>query len=155
MTQKIALTDKQMAILLATLTAIMPFSIDAYLPAIPNLAQDLNANIHHIEKSLSSFMFGVALGQLMGGSISDVKGRRSVALSGLAIYIVSSLALTLLQSVEQLLFFRMIQAIGGGMAAVLAGAVVRDFYDGRQAAQMFALIGIIMMEAPLAAPMLG
>lgn len=155
MTPKIALTDKQMAILLATLTAIMPFSIDAYLPAIPNLAQDLNANIHHIEKSLSSFMFGVALGQLMGGSISDVKGRRSVALSGLAIYIVSSLALALLQSVEQLLFFRMIQAIGGGMAAVMAGAVVRDFYDGRQAAQMFALIGIIMMAAPLAAPMLG
>ena len=155
MTQKISLTDKQMAILLATLTAIMPFSIDAYLPAIPTLAQDLNVNIHLIEKSLSSFMFGVALGQLMGGSISDVKGRRTVALSGLALYIISSLALTLLQSVEQLLFFRMIQAIGGGMAAVMAGAIVRDFYDGRQAAQMFALIGIIMMSAPLAAPMLG
>lgn len=155
MTHKITLTDKQMAILLATLTAIMPLSIDAYLPAIPSLAQDLQADIHHIEKSLSSFMFGVALGQLMGGSLSDIKGRRTIALSGLAIYILSSLALSLLQTVEQLLFFRMLQAIGGGMAAVMAGAVVRDFYEGRQAAQMFALIGIIMMAAPLAAPMLG
>lgn len=155
MQARAALSDKKMALLLATMVAVMPLSVDAYLPAIPSLAKDLAADVHMIEKSLSTFMFGVALGQLSGGSLSDVKGRRTVALLGLGIYVAASLALSLLQSVEQLLALRMVQAVGGGMAAVMAGAVVRDFYQGRQAAQMFALIGIIMMAAPLAAPMLG
>ncbi|WP_274572155.1 multidrug effflux MFS transporter [Neisseria leonii] len=155
MAAQTALGDKKMAVLLATIVAVMPLSIDAYLPAIPALAVDLAADVHRIEKSLSTFMFGVALGQLCGGSISDVKGRKTVALAGLAVYVAASLALALLQTVEQLLVLRLVQAVGGGMAAVMAGAVVRDFYRGRQAAQMFALIGIIMMAAPLAAPMLG
>ena len=149
------LSEKQTAALLAALIALMPLSIDAYLPAIPQLADYLQADIHLIEKSLSSFMFGVAAGQLMGGSISDVKGRRGVALTGLAVFVLSSLGLTLLQNVEQLLALRWIQALGAGMAVVMVGAVVRDHYEGRQAAQMFALIGIILMMAPLVAPMLG
>ncbi|MDO5059033.1 MAG: multidrug effflux MFS transporter, partial [Neisseria sp.] len=155
MSSRIRLGDKQMAVLLATMTAIMPLSVDAYLPAIPALAHDLGSDIHHIEKSLSSFMFGVALGQLTGGSLSDVKGRRAVALGGLALYIVSSLAIALAQTADQLLLLRVFQAVGGGMSVVMSGAVVRDFYEGRQAAQMFAMIGIVMMAAPLAAPMLG
>lgn len=149
------LTDRQMAFLLAALTALMPLSIDGYLPAIIQIAEDLNADVHAIEQSLSTFLLGVALGQLAGGSISDVKGRRAVALGGLAVYILASLGLVLLQTVGQLLFLRVLQALGAGMAAVMAGAVVRDHYDGRQAAQMFALVGIIMMSAPLVAPMLG
>ena len=149
------LTEKQTAALLAALIALMPLSIDTYLPAIPQIAQNLQTDIHLIEKSLSSFMFGVAAGQLIGGSISDVKGRRSVALAGLAVFVVSSLALTLLQTVDQLLMLRWVQALGAGMSAVMVGAVVRDHYEGRQAAQMFALIGIILMLAPLVAPMLG
>ncbi|UOO83246.1 multidrug effflux MFS transporter [Uruburuella testudinis] len=149
------LSDKQMATLLALLVAIMPFSVDAYLPAIPSMAEALGANIHRIEQSLSTFMFGVAAGQLVGGSISDIKGRRVVALSGLLVYIASVIGLTLIHSVEQLLLLRMVQAFGAGMTVVVVGAVVRDNYEGRQAAQMFALIGIIMMAAPLVAPMLG
>lgn len=152
---KRTLTDKQMAFLLATITALMPFSIDGYLPALVQISESLNADIHMIEKSLSTFLLGVALGQLAGGSVSDVKGRRIVALSGLAVYIVASLGLALLQTAEQLLILRAVQALGAGMAAVMAGAVVRDHYEGRQAGQMFALIGIIMMGAPLVAPMLG
>lgn len=152
---KPTLTDKQMACLLATITALMPLSIDGYLPAIVQISESLKADVHTIEKSLSTFLFGVALGQLAGGAVSDVKGRRVVALSGLAVYVLASLGLVLLQTAEQLLILRGIQALGAGMAAVMAGAVVRDHYDGRQAAQMFALIGIIMMSAPLVAPMLG
>lgn len=155
MQEKQSLSDKQMAFLLATMTALMPLSIDGYLPALPQIAENLQTDIHHIEKSLSTFMLGVAFGQLAGGSISDVKGRRVVALSGLAVYILSSLGLTMLQTAEQLLALRLVQALGAGMTAVMAGAVVRDHYEGRHAAQMFALIGIIMMGAPLVAPMLG
>jgi len=155
MDRKIPLSNKQMAFLLATMTAIMPLSVDAYLPAILSLSDDLQVPVKLIEKSLSSFMFGVAFGQLLGGAVSDVKGRRTVALGGLGLYAAASLALALLQTMEQLVVLRLLQAFGGGMAAVMAGAVVRDFYEGRQAAQMFALIGIVMMSAPLAAPMLG
>ncbi len=149
------LSEKQLALLLAAMAALMPLSIDGYLPAIPQIAQHLSVSIHLIEQSLSSFMFGVAIGQLCGGSVSDVKGRRQVALVGLAVFVLSGLALTFLQTSGQLLGLRVLQALGGGMAAVTVGAVVRDHYDGRQAAQMFALIGIIMMAAPLLAPMLG
>lgn len=152
---KQTLGDKQMAFLLAMLVAIMPFSVDAYLPAVLAMAQDLGTNVHRIEQSLSTFMFGVAIGQLVGGSISDIKGRRIVALSGLVVYIISVVLLTMIHSVEQLLWLRMLQAFGAGMTVVVVGAVVRDQYEGRQAAQMFALIGIIMMVAPLIAPVVG
>ncbi|MDO4696821.1 MAG: multidrug effflux MFS transporter [Neisseria sp.] len=155
MSVRVGLGDKQMAVLLATMTAVMPLSVDTYLPAIPLLSYDLGADIHHIEKSLSSFMFGVALGQLTGGALSDIVGRRKVALGGLALYIAASLAIAMVNSADGLLVLRVFQAVGGGMAAVMSGAVVRDLYEGRQAAQMFALIGVVMMAAPLAAPMLG
>ena len=149
------LSTKQMAFLMAMLIAIMPLSIDAYLPSLPNIATALQADIHQIEKSLSTFMFGVAAGQLLGGSLSDIKGRRNIALKGLLVYVVSSLVLVFVQTADQLLLLRLVQALGAGMASVVVGAVVRDNYRGNQAAQMFALIGIIMMAAPMLAPQLG
>ena len=144
-----------MATLLAMLMTIMPFSIDAYLPALLDIAAGLNADIHQVEKSLSSFMLGVAAGQLIGGSLSDIKGRRNIALGGLSVYVLASAALVFVQTADQLLVWRMVQALGAGMSAVVAGAVVRDNYQGREAAKMFALIGIIVMTAPLIAPLFG
>ena len=154
MNQK-TLSDKQMAILLAIMVAIMPFSVDAYLPAIKNIAVDLHTDIHLIERSLSTFILGVSAGQLLGGSLSDIKGRKNIALTGLLIYIIASIILIFANSANQLMVLRLLQALGGGMTAVTVGAIIRDNYDGKYAAQMFALIGIIMMGAPLAAPMLG
>lgn len=155
MAVKRPLGEKQMAVLMAMLIALMPFSIDAYLPAIPEMAGDLGSNIHRIEQSLSMFMFGTAFGQLVGGSVSDIKGRKPVALSGLVLYFASVLGLTFIVNVEQLLTLRALQAFGSGMTVVTVGALVRDHYEGRKAAQMFALIGIIMMVVPLIAPMVG
>ncbi len=149
------LSDKQMAALLALLVTVMPFSIDAYLPSIPQIANALNSNIHRIEQSLSSFILGVAFGQLLGGALSDIKGRKNIALTGLSIYIISTVFLIFVQTAEQLLALRLVQAVGGGMSAVVVGAIVRDNYEGKKAAEMFALIGIIMMAAPLLAPMVG
>ena len=149
------LSTKQMAFLMAMLIAIMPLSIDAYLPSLPNIATALQADIHQIEKSLSTFMFGVAAGQLLGGSLSDIKGRRNIALFGLTIFLIGCAGLIFVQNAEQLMALRMVQALGGGMSAVVVGALVRDNYQGKEAAQMFTLIGIILMMAPLVAPMLG
>lgn len=143
------------ASLLAMLIGIMPLSIDAYLPSLPQIALALHSDIHHIEKSISTFIFGVALGQLIGGSLSDIKGRRRILLLGLLIYVAATIALIFVQTVDQLLILRMLQALGGGMSSVIVGALVRDHYHGKDTAQMFALIGVILAIAPLVAPMLG
>lgn len=149
------MSEKLMAVLMAMLVTLMPFSIDAYLPAIPEMAQSLNADVHRIEQSLSLFMFGTAFGQVVGGSVSDIKGRKPVALTGLAVYCLAVAAIVFASSAEQLLNLRVVQAFGAGMTVVIVGAMVRDYYSGRKAAQMFALIGIILMVVPLVAPMVG
>ena len=149
------MNEKLMAVLMAMLVALMPFSIDAYLPAIPEMAQSLGADVHRIEQSLSVFMFGTAFGQVVGGSVSDIKGRKPVALTGLAVYCLAVAAIAFASSAEQLLNLRVVQAFGAGMTVVIVGAMVRDYYSGRKAAQMFALIGIILMIVPLVAPMVG
>ncbi|HEZ0725028.1 TPA: multidrug effflux MFS transporter [Neisseria meningitidis] len=149
------MSEKLMAVLMAMLVTLMPFSIDAYLPAIPEMAQSLGADVHRIEQSLSLFMFGTAFGQVVGGSVSDIKGRKPVALTGLIVYCLAVAAIVFASSAEQLLNLRVVQAFGAGMTVVIVGAMVRDYYSGRKAAQMFALIGIILMVVPLVAPMVG
>lgn len=150
-----SLSDRRMALLLAAMSAIMPFSIDAYLPAVTDMAAALAVGEADIQTNLSLFLIGQSLGVLVGGAWSDWSGRRRVALSGLLLYCLASLGLALLGSLTQFLLLRLVQAFGAGMVAVISGAVVRDLYEGRQAAQMFALIGVIMMAAPLLAPMIG
>lgn len=151
----LSINPRKLALLLSIMVAIMPFSTDIYLSSVPQMAVSLHADIHLIEQSLSSFMFGVALGQLMGGSLSDIKGRKIIALIGLSVYLLSSIAIIFVDSAQELLFWRWIQAMGGGMATVTVGATVRDFFHGNAAARMFATIGIITLVAPLGAPMLG
>ena len=149
------LSDKQMALLMAAMAAVMPFSIDTYLPAVPAMAASLGVGETDIQQSLSIFLVGQSAGVLLGGVFSDFKGRRPVVLAGLGVYLVASLGLILLQTLPQLMLLRMLQAFGAGMVAVSGGAIVRDHYEGRRAAQMFALIGVIMMAAPILAPMVG
>lgn len=149
------LADKHMALLLAAMAALMPFSIDAYLPAVKAMAQGLSVGEAVVQANLGFFLLGQFVGVLVGGAWSDWRGRKTVALTGLAVYCVASLGLVLLQSVAQLWAWRWVQACGAGMVAVTGGAIVRDHYEGRAAAQMFALIGIIMMAAPLCAPVVG
>ena len=149
------LSDKQIAFLLASMAAVMPFSIDAYLPAVPDMALALGASEASIQSSLTLFLLGQACGVLLGGTWSDWKGRRTVVLAGLAVYCLASLGLVMMQSLEHLWLLRLLQAVGAGMVAVNGGAIVRDYYEGQKAAQMFALIGVIMMAAPLLAPMIG
>lgn len=149
------LNPKRLALLLAALIATAPFAIDTYLPAIPAMADDFGATTHAVEVSISTFLIGFALGQLIGGPVSDRIGRRPIALTGLIIYIITSAIITSVESSTALNVMRFIQAIGGGFALVVVGASVRDLYDGKEAARMFALIAVIMMIAPLVAPTVG
>ena len=143
------------AIRLAALVAIAPLAIDAYLPAMPAMAAFYNVDTPRVAISVSLFLAGFAIGQLLGGSFSDRLGRKPVAIAGIFVFTLCSIAIAFSQTLEELLALRFIQAIGGGFATVTAAAMVRDCFDGARSAQVFSMIGIIMMSAPMLAPAIG
>ena len=146
---------RSLAVLLAMLTAVAPFAVDMYLPAMQVMAKDLSVAIHYVEISISTFLFGFALGQLIGGPASDRFGRKPIIALGLILFSITSLMLTQTESIDQLLILRALQAIGGGMATVNASAMIRDLFAGDEMAKVLSMVAIVMMSAPLIAPMLG
>ncbi|MGI9277779.1 MAG: multidrug effflux MFS transporter [Endozoicomonas sp.] len=147
--------SRRLAIMLAALVAVGPFAIDTYLPAFPTMAEYFGVSTASIQLSISFFFIGSAIGQVVGGPISDRIGRRPVALAGLVIYTITSFLIVFAPSVELLWLLRFIQALGGGAAVVISAATVRDCYSGREAARMLSLISMIMLMAPLVAPGVG
>lgn len=150
-----SLNARRVAFLVAANTALAPFAIDAYLPAMPALADTISASIHHTELSISVFLFGFALGQLTCGPLSDRIGRKPVLLGGLAVFLLASLAITQVGSLHQLWTWRFVQALGGGACVVNSAAIVRDCFSGREAAKVMSTMAMILMLAPLAAPAVG
>jgi len=146
---------KKIAPLLALIVALSPFAIDTYLPAIPTMAQYFQVEIHRVELSIPIYLLGFALGQITGGPLSDNFGRKWIGVLGISVFFLASLSIVYVSTVEQLWLFRFIQAFGGGFGLVICAAIVRDLYDGRDAAKIFTLIGLIMMIAPLIAPTVG
>lgn len=142
-------------LMLAGLTAMTPFSIDAYLPAMPSIARGLGTTIHNVELSISIFLAGYSLGQLLGGPFSDHFGRRRGMFTGLSLFLLGSGGLALSTSIEAFWVFRIIQAVGGGIAVVNPGAIIRDLSEGKQSARYFSHMALIMLVAPLLAPLIG
>lgn len=149
------LNPRRVALLVAANTALAPFAIDAYLPAMGVLAESINASIHHTQLSISVFLFGFAIGQLCFGPLSDRVGRRPVLLGGLIVFMLTSLIITTADSLTTLLVWRFIQALGGGACVVNSAAIVRDCFSGREAAKVMSTMAMIMMLAPLVAPAVG
>lgn len=142
-------------LLLAVLSSVTPLAVDAYLPSMPDIAQDLGVKINKIELTVSIFLIFFALGQLSGGILSDRLGRKKTALLGLLGFCISSFALFFSSSLDSLYFFRATQAFFGAMATVNSAAIVRDLFHGKEAAKIFSAIASIMMIAPMIAPALG
>lgn len=142
-------------LLLAVLSSVTPLAIDAYLPSMPSIADDLGVKINKIELTISIFLIFFALGQLSGGILSDRLGRKKIALFGLLGFCISSFALFFSSSLDSLYFFRATQAFFGAMATVNSAAIVRDLFHGKEAAKIFSAIASIMMIAPMIAPALG
>ena len=149
------LNPRRVALLVAANTALAPFAIDAYLPAMGIIAESIGASIHRTELSISVFLFGFALGQLCFGPLSDRMGRKPVLLGGLVVFMLASLAITMVDSLPTLLLWRFIQALGGGACVVNSAAIVRDCFSGREAAKVMSTMAMIMMLAPLVAPAVG
>ncbi|SEG02726.1 multidrug effflux MFS transporter [Billgrantia desiderata] len=149
------LTPGRVSLLVAINTALAPFAIDAYLPAMGVLAASIGASIHHTELSISVFMAGFAIGQLLFGPVSDRLGRKPVLLSGLVVFLLASLMLATVGTLTELLAWRFVQALGGGACVVNSAAIVRDCFSGKQAASVISTMAMIMMLAPLVAPLFG
>lgn len=141
--------------MLAGLTALAPLAIDAYLPAMPLMASQLNTDIHAVEFSLSVFLAGFACGQIIGGPCSDRFGRRKVIFTGITLFILGSIGIIFSQTIETIWGWRVLQAFGGGLAIVNSAAVIRDISSGRDSARHLSQMTMIMMAAPLLAPLIG
>ena len=142
-------------VLLAVLSSVAPLAIDTYLPSMPSIAQEFGISINKVELSLSIFLIFFALGQLVGGILSDRKGRKQIAILGLFGFSVSSFILFFSTSLDTLYLFRATQAFFGAMATVNSAAIVRDLFHGKEAAKIFSAIASIMMIAPMIAPAIG
>ena len=140
---------------LATLVAFGPMSIDMYLPSLPAIGHSLGASVGHVQLTLSAFFIGFSLGQLVYGPLSDSFGRRPVLLAGIALYIVTSALCALSQSIDQLVAFRFLHALGGGAGTVVARAAVRDLFDMDTASRVLSIMMAVMAIAPMLAPVVG
>lgn len=143
------------ALLLAMSMALAPLALDTYLPAFPAMADSFGVNVHEISLSISIYVFMLAIGQLVGGPLSDRYGRSVIMLSGLGLFTITSFLITQTTSLTTLLILRALQAFGGGWAMVCVPAIVRDKLSGIEAAKFFSLIGLIMIIAPAIAPAIG
>ncbi|HET7776352.1 MAG TPA: MFS transporter, partial [Azospira sp.] len=121
---------RHLAILLATLSALGPFSIDTYLPAFPEMGQSLGATPLQVQQTLTAYLLPFAVMTLWHGALSDALGRRRVILAALALFGLASLGCTLATSIEQLWLFRALQGITAGAGIVVGRAVVRDVFQG-------------------------
>lgn len=143
------------ALILGGLTAFGPLSIDMYLPALPQLTDELGATSSQAQLTLTAVLLGLAFGQLIAGPVSDSIGRRTPLLVGLTLYIVVSVLCALSDSVYGLAALRALQGFGAAAGMVIARAAVRDLYSGTEAARFFSSLMLVTGLAPILAPVIG
>lgn len=149
------IASRRFIVLLAATIAVTPMAVDLYLPAIPTIAADFLVDDARIAVTVSLYMFGLVLGQLVAGPLSDRFGRKPVMLAGLWVFALASALISMTESWQGFWALRVLQALSGGVAVVGVPAIVRDRASGKDAAKMLAAIGLIMVMAPAAAPALG
>ncbi|WP_459643479.1 multidrug effflux MFS transporter [Kineococcus sp. NUM-3379] len=145
----------RIVVVLGSLIAIGPLSIDMYLPALPALTQDLDASASAVQLTLTGMLVGMGLGQLLIGPLSDAYGRRRPLIAGIALHILTSVLCAMAPSIATLGALRVLQGVGVAAASVVAMAVVRDLFTGSAAAAILSRLILIMGLAPVLAPSLG
>lgn len=141
--------------LLGFLVAFGPLSIDMYLPALPTMTLELHTTQSAMQYTLGVFFAGFCIGMLFYGPLSDRFGRRRLLISGMALFVLASALCTQVQSVEQLIILRGLQAFGSGAAVVMARAIARDVYSAKQLPHIMSLMTLVTMAGPLLAPLVG
>lgn len=149
------LQRKRIILILGALSTVTPFAIDMYLPSLPTIAKDLNVDVSRVALSLSSYFIGLSFGQLLYGPLLDRFGRKPPLYAGLILFIIGSLGCMSTHSIEALIAFRFLQALGGCSASVASRAMVRDFFPVQESARIFAWLILILSVSPLLAPTVG
>lgn len=143
-------------VLMAAMTALDAFSIDGMLPALDNIASDLNVVVeNHRQYVVTSLFFGFSVGVLIYGFLSDQYGRRMPVVAGFVVFFFGSLLCIFANTFTMLLAGRVLQGLGAAGPYVLATAIVRDLYKGRDMAQVMSLISAVFIGVPMVAPFLG
>lgn len=142
-------------LILGALATISPFSIDMYLPGFPAIVRDLDTSIDQVQLSLTAYLVGIAVGQLLYGPLLDRFGRKKPLYVGLLVYILTSIGCAFTESIHALIFMRFLQALGGCAGIVSAQALVRDLFPVNKTAQAFSLITLVISVSPMVAPTVG
>ncbi|WP_439582927.1 multidrug effflux MFS transporter [Dyadobacter bucti] len=142
-------------LILGALATISPFSIDMYLPGFPRIATDLNTTIDKVQLSLTSYLIGISLGQMLYGPLLDRFGRKAPLFGGLILYVIASLGCALTDSVDSLIAMRFLQAMGGCVGLVASQALVSDLFPANKRAEVFSTITLVIAVSPMIAPTVG
>ncbi|MEZ8737917.1 MULTISPECIES: multidrug effflux MFS transporter [unclassified Vibrio] len=144
-----------MLFFLVIISAFPPLTIDLYLPALPQMVDVFNTDRSMVNLTLSSYFVTYAIGLLFWGPLSEKFGRKPILLIGLAGYMVASILCAMTNSIEQLIGARVFQAFAGSAITVIATAIVKDLYDGREREKIMATIMSLVIIAPMVAPVFG
>ncbi|HVU98338.1 MAG TPA: multidrug effflux MFS transporter [Puia sp.] len=142
-------------LVLGSLTALGPFSIDMYLPGFEDIAKSLETSVSEVGLSLASYFVGISLGQLLYGPLLDRYGRKKPLYAGLAVYILSTVVCMRAQNINVLIVLRFIQAVGSCAAQVTAMAMVRDLFGPKESAKVLSLLLLVLGASPMIAPTAG
>jgi DHA1 family bicyclomycin/chloramphenicol resistance-like MFS transporter len=142
-------------LLLGSLMAFGPLTIDTYLPAFPAIGRAFGADAAAVQQTLSVYFFGLAIGQVVYGPLADRFGRRAPLLGGMTLYVIAALGCATAPSLGALSAWRFVQALGGSSGMVITRAVVRDRFAPREMARVFSQLMLVMGVAPILAPLLG
>ena len=144
-----------LALMLAGLAMLGPFSVDTYLPAFPNIQAVLHATPIEVQQTLTAYMFAFGVMMLWHGALSDAFGRRNIILVSLLVFAVASLGCAAAHSVEYLWAFRILQGVSAGSGVVIGRAIIRDLYAGARATRLLSIVTMIFSIGPAVAPVLG
>ena len=155
MTRPLARQRLVYALVLGLLASLGPLCIDLYLPALPEMAGELNTSTATAQLSLTAGLLGLGVGQLIFGPYSDKLGRMRPLLVSLTLLLFASLWCALAPNIDQLLIARLLQGLAGAGGAVISRAIARDLYSGHELTRFFALLMLVNGLAPIVAPVLG
>lgn len=145
----------RLILVLASLSAMGPFSVDMYLPGFPAIAADLNTDIAHVGLSLTTYFIGICVGQIAYGPIMDRYGRKGPLILGLLVYIAAALGCAASKSISWLIGLRLLLALGAGVGVTGSRAIVRDLFSGAEIARVMSLLMAVFGIAPIIAPSIG
>jgi len=143
------------ALILGLLSAIGPFAIDMYLPALPSIGQSLGASISAVQGSLMAFFAALGIGQIIYGPVSDIVGRKAPLYFGLGLFGAGSVGCALAPDIHSLVAMRFVQGLGACACTVVPRAVVRDLHTGHDAVRLMSLLMLVFSVSPILAPLAG